>query len=49
MRTKPRRATAAGSIGRQDDAYTRHRERLLDEALADTFPASDPPSIAMPH
>ena len=24
-----------------------HRERLLDEALAQTFPASDPPSICL--
>jgi len=23
-----------------------HREKLLDQALADSFPASDPPSIA---
>jgi hypothetical protein len=25
-----------------------HRENLLDEALEETFPASDPPSIAKP-
>jgi len=24
------------------------RERLIDEALTDTFPASDPPAFAMP-
>ena len=24
-----------------------HRERLLDEALQESFPASDPPSIAV--
>jgi hypothetical protein len=25
------------------------RERLLDEALDQTFPASDPPAITFPH
>ena len=24
------------------DAYSAHREHLMDEALMDTFPASDP-------
>jgi len=27
----------------------RHREELLDEALDESFPASDPPAIAAPH
>lgn len=26
----------------------RHREELLDQALADTFPASDPPAMLEP-
>ena len=26
-----------------------HRGKLLDEALAQSFPASDPPSIVSPH
>jgi hypothetical protein len=31
------------------DAMTQHRERQLDDALAQSFPASDPPSICAPH
>jgi hypothetical protein len=31
-----------------EDAYAR-QERLLDQALADTFPASDPVSLAAPY
>jgi hypothetical protein len=27
----------------------RHIDDLLDEAVADSFPASDPVSLAMPH
>jgi hypothetical protein len=27
---------------------TNRRERLIDEALTNTFPASDPPAFAMP-
>ena len=26
-----------------------HRERMLDDALRDSFPASDPPSIVKPQ
>jgi hypothetical protein len=37
----------ATSNGDQDDRS--HLDRLLDEALKDTFPASDPPSIATPR
>ena len=40
MRTEPR-ATSPSKAGDADDE-TRHREQLLDEALANTFPASDP-------
>jgi predicted GNAT family acetyltransferase len=28
-----------------DDAARRHQEELLDEALEETFPASDPPAV----
>ena len=31
------------------DMRREHREELLDEALDDTFPASDPPAIISPH
>jgi hypothetical protein len=29
----------------RDDAARRHQEALLDEALEETFPASDPPAV----
>jgi hypothetical protein len=29
--------------------FVKHREALLDDALDDSFPASDPPSMVMPH
>ena len=38
--------TAAAEQKRAD--CREHREDLLDEALEETFPASDPPSIARP-
>lgn len=28
---------------------TRHVDRMLDEAIEDSFPTSDPVSLAMPH
>ena len=31
------------------DKRREHREEQLDEALKDSFPASDPPSIVTPH
>ena len=39
-------ADAQPSTGRAD--CEQHREDLLDDALDDSFPASDPPSIARP-
>ena len=30
-------------------AKRKHREELLDEALDESFPASDPPAITRPH
>ena len=34
--------SASQADGKVHDAYLAHRERLMDEALMDTFPASDP-------
>ena len=31
------------------DGLLEHRERLLDDALRASFPASDPPSIYLAH
>ncbi len=39
-RDKPSKASEAA-------AARKHREDLLDEALAESFPASDPPSIVV--
>jgi len=33
----------------QEACRVKHRESLLDDALDDTFPASDPPSMLTPH
>lgn len=30
---------------RADEDQRKHRQEMLDEALADSFPASDPPSV----
>jgi hypothetical protein len=42
---KPPRAPKKDS----KDKRREHREDLLDEALDETFPASDPPAITRPH
>ena len=33
----------------KEDKHREHREAQLDEALDQTFPASDPPAITFPH
>lgn len=46
-----RRTGRAAKGERQSAARTdceQHREDLLDDALKESFPASDPPSIARP-
>ena len=42
---RDRRSPARASSS-TDEA--KRRERLIDEALSNTFPASDPPAFAMP-
>lgn len=34
---------------RPKNGQRKHREELLDEALEESFPASDPPAIVEPH
>jgi hypothetical protein len=34
---------------RSEEEKARHIEKLLDEALDETFPASDPVAINVPH
>ena len=42
-----RRGTLVAPSAAERDCV-QHREDLLDDALKETFPASDPPSIARP-
>lgn len=46
MNTPDRKSTS--ELSPASAACVEHREKLLDEALEETFPASDPPSIAQP-
>ncbi len=43
-REESRGAGGPGAEGGDEDER-RHRQEMLDEALADTFPASDPPAV----
>jgi hypothetical protein len=40
---------SASTDAKEIERQIAHREKLLDEALKESFPASDPPSIARPH
>ena len=47
MITEPKRKSHRGDYNR-DECERRHREKMLDDALKNTFPASDPISIVLP-
>ena len=47
MITEPKRKPHRGDYDR-DERERRHREKMLDDALKNTFPASDPVSIVLP-
>jgi hypothetical protein len=47
MITEGKRSPPPDDIDRKENAR-RHQENALDEALANTFPASDPVSIEQP-
>ena len=48
MEEKPKDRGQASDSNVDKDSCVEHRENLLDEALEESFPASDPPSIARP-
>jgi hypothetical protein len=43
----PRRAASLGQV--EPNAAEKHAEWLLDEAIMETFPASDPVAPYLPH
>jgi hypothetical protein len=43
------RAVQATPRPSTEDSDSMRWDRQLDEALKDTFPASDPPSVVVPH
>jgi hypothetical protein len=47
MIAEAKRNPARGDVDRMENAR-RHQENALDDALANTFPASDPVSIEQP-
>ena len=47
MITEPKRKPHQSDYDR-DERERRHREKMLDDALKNTFPASDPVSIVLP-
>jgi hypothetical protein len=47
----PKRLDPKGADGAEhpDPSDPQHKEWLIDEASAESFPASDPSSVSMPH
>jgi len=49
MERKPAKEPPPASPFSQDRRSIARREELLDDALDDSFPASDPPAMVTPH
>jgi uncharacterized protein len=43
--SQPKQPAKSRNPARSKAPHNRHREELLDEALEESFPASDPPSV----
>lgn len=46
--TEPRRKSEKPNAQRDGEAERQRREKALDKALEDSFPASDPPAASVP-
>lgn len=49
MKPSPARHKRNHTPHDRDPNSSEHQERMLDDALEDTFPASDPPAPTQPH
>jgi hypothetical protein len=48
MTGRPRKLPSAATARKRTLAEKQHENELLDEALRETFPASDPPAMIQP-